>query len=666
VALLFSPPSVNDGAAYRADADIVTRKLWGHMARHNTGVTVLKTNGVYVDQQYVYHDDLVAADIAYQGGHIYQVDYDEALALLEAGYELSGAGSWFQALVDCDDSRGDILWIGDSISEGTGVTTTTARVTNLAQDLFRAAYPTTGVTTGGVGYQSARNASNSIVDDPVRAGSHLLSGANGWGYDAVFISGGTVTFPARDCTRIRVHYSAISQAGTLSVVVDGGTPVIIPCSSTELVYKDRYFDIPLGASLSRDVVVSRGTVGTGFFPNPCLNGIEYFDGDKPDSTYLSLPATAVTSRAATPASAALDLSGAEHTFRVKFRADQAANGGNQYLLIRSDVLANDISYLLYLEADGHPALSVSTNGTTYLTAIAGGDPLDDDTDYWLEGKIVRNDGSNRTVDFRISTDADDLAQDDGDAVTEWEELGDQFTGIPIGTLHTSAISLRVGGELSGTDLLGRFKGRMYAAQIKDDSTVVVSPVWTGTSNKVIADGQGNIWSAAAAATLESRSDGKGIGIRTAAQSGYTSANFAAGVTGGAALVSDIADWAVGCNLAVIWLGANDYLINVLPLVYSENMQTIIDTVRSGVSDIPIVLVAGWAPQESKLYGWSSYVSALHQLAEVNDNVSVVDFTSSDAPVVDLLDTVHPSPAGHVTAAAYMFAQLDPATSTVLF
>jgi hypothetical protein len=84
----FSPPSVNDGAAYRADADVVTRKLWGHMARHNTGVSILKTNGVYVEQQYVYHDDVVAADIFYQGGHIYEVDDAEAQALVNAGYDV--------------------------------------------------------------------------------------------------------------------------------------------------------------------------------------------------------------------------------------------------------------------------------------------------------------------------------------------------------------------------------------------------------------------------------------------------------------------------------------------------------------------------------------------------------------------------------------------------
>jgi hypothetical protein len=86
VAYLFSPPSVNDGAAYRADADIVTRKLWGHFARHNTGVTLIKNNGVYVEQQYPYHDDLVAADLYYLGGHIYEVSDEEAEELADAGY----------------------------------------------------------------------------------------------------------------------------------------------------------------------------------------------------------------------------------------------------------------------------------------------------------------------------------------------------------------------------------------------------------------------------------------------------------------------------------------------------------------------------------------------------------------------------------------------------
>lgn len=111
MAYLFSPPSVTDGAPYRADADIVTRKLWGHMARHNTGNSLLKNNGVYLEQQYVYHDDIVAADIFYQGGHIYVVDDDEAADLIAAGYEPTliddGSGEVLDALLL--ESGGPIL-----------------------------------------------------------------------------------------------------------------------------------------------------------------------------------------------------------------------------------------------------------------------------------------------------------------------------------------------------------------------------------------------------------------------------------------------------------------------------------------------------------------------------------------------------------------------------
>ena len=82
----FSPPSVNDGAPYRADADEVTQRLWGHFSRHNTGVSVLKTGATYVDQQYPYQDDLDAADVVYLGGHIYDVSDAEAALLIAAGY----------------------------------------------------------------------------------------------------------------------------------------------------------------------------------------------------------------------------------------------------------------------------------------------------------------------------------------------------------------------------------------------------------------------------------------------------------------------------------------------------------------------------------------------------------------------------------------------------
>jgi len=50
------------------------------------GLTVLKKDGVYTTVDFPYQGDCDDADICYLGGHIYDVDDDEAAALENAGY----------------------------------------------------------------------------------------------------------------------------------------------------------------------------------------------------------------------------------------------------------------------------------------------------------------------------------------------------------------------------------------------------------------------------------------------------------------------------------------------------------------------------------------------------------------------------------------------------
>lgn len=92
MAYRFSPPTVTDAARFRADADEVTRRLWGHMAGDPKGKTVLKTGATYTECEFPYSDDIDAADIAYLGGHIYEVDATEKAALEAAGYTVETVG----------------------------------------------------------------------------------------------------------------------------------------------------------------------------------------------------------------------------------------------------------------------------------------------------------------------------------------------------------------------------------------------------------------------------------------------------------------------------------------------------------------------------------------------------------------------------------------------
>ena len=54
------------------------------------GRTVLKNSGVYTIVDTPTVDQINSADIAYQGGHVYTIDSDEAFALIAAGFTVSG------------------------------------------------------------------------------------------------------------------------------------------------------------------------------------------------------------------------------------------------------------------------------------------------------------------------------------------------------------------------------------------------------------------------------------------------------------------------------------------------------------------------------------------------------------------------------------------------
>jgi hypothetical protein len=84
----FSPPVTGYGPSYRADADRVTKALWGHFRGAPEPKSVLKSGATYTDQGYVYSDDIDAADVFYQGGHVYPVTESEAGALTAAGYDV--------------------------------------------------------------------------------------------------------------------------------------------------------------------------------------------------------------------------------------------------------------------------------------------------------------------------------------------------------------------------------------------------------------------------------------------------------------------------------------------------------------------------------------------------------------------------------------------------
>lgn len=83
---VFNPPTVDDGARFRADADPTTRALFRHFVGPTRGRTVLKTGGTYVTSDAPYLDDILAADVVYYGGHVHPVSDTEYTALVAAGF----------------------------------------------------------------------------------------------------------------------------------------------------------------------------------------------------------------------------------------------------------------------------------------------------------------------------------------------------------------------------------------------------------------------------------------------------------------------------------------------------------------------------------------------------------------------------------------------------
>lgn len=74
----FTPPTVEEGPA--GPGPLFNRY------RISRGITVLKEAGVYRQVRYPSQAECAAADVAYIGGHTYEITSAEASALTAAGY----------------------------------------------------------------------------------------------------------------------------------------------------------------------------------------------------------------------------------------------------------------------------------------------------------------------------------------------------------------------------------------------------------------------------------------------------------------------------------------------------------------------------------------------------------------------------------------------------
>lgn len=576
---------------------------------------------------------------------------------------------WASVLAHRGTQQVNVLCIGDSITEGTACNTNPQRWTNQLQDLLREAFPTDGT---GIGFCEAYDHTGFKTDEPVRTstGSQIAPMPDGIGYRGVAMAAGDVTFPPRTCTHIRVWFSSISVAGRFTVTVDGGTPFIVPCSSGRGEYHDDWFDIPFDTSDDREVVLAFYDTGTPFFPSPVVSGVEFYDGNTPVGSYRFLPGPSADNTNPITAldRASFDLSDNEHTFRVKFRASDPATGTNQYLIARADTLASKMSYLLILDGTGLPKLYFSTDGSTWNTETSDGDPLEAGVDYWLEAKLTRNDGGgNCLVDFRIATDE----TDDPEEVVGWAAHGTQQTGAAVIALKATDVSLRIGAEVTGFLAVGEFRGRIYAAQVKDGSTVVADPIFTRWSGDHVGDSAGNTWRNGTSVETVLPDGGTGIEVINAGKSGATADTFVSGIVDAPfptyVTVSELRDWLVNgrINMIIVALaGTNEWAGNTDPETYRDNLQTVVDELRLWAPDVAILFIAWYAPfsATAHTYDWDDYNAVTHDVQERTPNSWIEDFTVDwPQPTVAgypgptdpsglYFDGFHPGAAGHTAIA----------------
>lgn len=166
----------------------------------------------------------------------------------------------------------DIVWIGDSISEGIRSDKIGERAVWKFRDTLRTICPTSAV--GGLGYIPAKFHASYLTDNPV-----TLTGTSGsdfgFGYRSQTLSSAadTVTLTAT-CTAVDIHYTAYNGAGSFVYQVDGGAwSANVPTSGT--LSSNRIFKIT-GLTAGQHTIVVKWSVAPAVF----IDGFFVYNGDE--------------------------------------------------------------------------------------------------------------------------------------------------------------------------------------------------------------------------------------------------------------------------------------------------------------------------------------------------------------------------------------------------
>ena len=123
------------------------------------------------------------------------------------------------------------------------------------------------------------------------------------------------------------------------------------------------------------------------------------------------------------------------------------------------------------------------------------------------------------------------------------------------------------------------------------------------------------------------------------------------------------DWVLetDASIFVLELGANDGLRGVPVSETKANLQSIIDTVKSKIPGVKIVLAGMQLPPNLGIQYTSDFKAMFQDLAKEN-NIELIPFLLKDVggiPKLNQADGIHPTTEGHKIVAKTVFGILEP-------
>lgn len=196
----------------------------------------------------------------------------------------------------------------------------------------------------------------------------------------------------------------------------------------------------------------------------------------------------LTSKAATPDAASLDITG-DLDIRCKLSELSWSAPGGQYLVTKVNVPVTDASYYLFLNSDGRPGFGWSADGVTVLTknsTLSASTVFAAHSAGWVRAILdVDNGAAGNDVKFYTSPDG-----------TTWTQLGTTVTTAGVTSVHAGAVDLEI-GTYSGNSGASMNNSYIFKAEVRNGiaGTVVANPDFSaqlgGTTS--FLDGTGKTW-----------------------------------------------------------------------------------------------------------------------------------------------------------------------------